>query len=526
MNNKNKKILTNKPLIFTKKVNENHKIIPLNTTTNTVGSTRYFPPAIKEWFNSIYSYNNNTIKNLSIADKNLSKLIKSYFNLYLSRKVLTYGYKRIPTRFRRLSLNRIFISKAELKHTSSKVIITLYVYNEERRILKMKLKNIERILFSGSELNNKNRSLSIANKLELINKFENSGFNKSSGSFLDYLEEVKLSILKIKQILTLRTENLVIPELLQLEKELNKIMNLVLNNNTSNSSSKNLNKNSAAYFYKEFLRKIFLEDEIKTIAYYKLLINLNKSKFEDNFLTKLKPLIAKIYNKEVEFNIINLKTLYFNSDIFTEAIAMKLKNRDNKLLRVLRSSLYMVKLPNVNSIRERYGYTNVNQIWENKVKNVQVNLALLESYKAPAPQNEDILNNILLEFLPNYSRTNNTLTNTKDHKNSSEIKNLGCNTLNTNTEDTIQDFILKSLKHKRMGGVRLEAKGRLTRRFTASRSVFKIRWKGSLKNIDSSYKGLSSVLLRGHFKSNLQYSIINSKTRNGSFGLKGWISSK
>ena len=27
-------------------------------------------------------------------------------------------------------------------------------------------------------------------------------------------------------------------------------------------------------------------------------------------------------------------------------------------------------------------------------------------------------------------------------------------------------------------------------------------------------------------KSNLQYSLINSKIRNGAFGIKGWISSK
>ena len=88
------------------------------------------------------------------------------------------------------------------------------------------------------------------------------------------------------------------------------------------------------------------------------------------------------------------------------------------------------------------------------------------------------------------------------------------------------NFILNSLKHKDIAGARLEAKGRLTRRFTASRSVFKIKWKGSLKNIDSSYRGFSSIMLRGHAKSNVQYSIINSKTRNGAFGLKGWISSK
>ena len=33
-----------------------------------------------------------------------------------------------------------------------------------------------------------------------------------------------------------------------------------------------------------------------------------------------------------------------------------------------------------------------------------------------------------------------------------------------------------------MRGIRVEAKGRLTRRFTASRSVFKMKWKGGLKN--------------------------------------------
>ena len=43
-------------------------------------------------------------------------------------------------------------------------------------------------------------------------------------------------------------------------------------------------------------------------------------------------------------------------------------------------------------------------------------------------------------------------------------------------------------------------------------------------NIDSSYKGLSSVLLRNKLSSNLQYTKLNSKTRIGSFGLKGWVS--
>jgi len=44
-----------------------------------------------------------------------------------------------------------------------------------------------------------------------------------------------------------------------------------------------------------------------------------------------------------------------------------------------------------------------------------------------------------------------------------------------NTTNSLLTNVLNSLKHKSMGGVRLEAKGRLTKRFTASRSVFKIK---------------------------------------------------
>jgi hypothetical protein len=78
----------------------------------------------------------------------------------------------------------------------------------------------------------------------------------------------------------------------------------------------------------------------------------------------------------------------------------------------------------------------------------------------------------------------------------------------------------------KLAGIRIEAKGRLTRRFTASKSVFKVRWKGGLKNVDSSFKGLSAIMLRGDRKSNVQYSMLSSKNRNGAFGVKGWVSSK
>jgi hypothetical protein len=86
---------------------------------------------------------------------------------------------------------------------------------------------------------------------------------------------------------------------------------------------------------------------------------------------------------------------------------------------------------------------------------------------------------------------------------------------------SLETYVLKTLKHLKLAGIRVEAKGRLTKRFTASRSVFKMRYKGGLKNVDSSFKGLSAVMLRGIVKSNVQYSILTSKNRNGAFGVKG-----
>jgi hypothetical protein len=77
-----------------------------------------------------------------------------------------------------------------------------------------------------------------------------------------------------------------------------------------------------------------------------------------------------------------------------------------------------------------------------------------------------------------------------------------------------------------MGGIRLEAKGRLTKRYRADRALFKINWKGGLKNIDSSYKRLPSVNLRGYLEPNLEYSIFTSKRHIGAFAVKGWISGR
>jgi hypothetical protein len=80
---------------------------------------------------------------------------------------------------------------------------------------------------------------------------------------------------------------------------------------------------------------------------------------------------------------------------------------------------------------------------------------------------------------------------------------------------------LNNIKQQVVSGVRFEASGRLTRRLTAMRAVFKYRYVGSLKNLRSSLNNKPSTILRGNLKSNGQFIMIPSKTRNGAFGLKG-----
>jgi hypothetical protein len=77
-----------------------------------------------------------------------------------------------------------------------------------------------------------------------------------------------------------------------------------------------------------------------------------------------------------------------------------------------------------------------------------------------------------------------------------------------------------------MGGVRIEVKGRLSRRNRADRSTFKVKWKGGLKNIYSSYKGLPVSKLRGYINPNVEQAMVVSKRRVGAFAIKGWVSGK
>lgn len=305
------------------------------------------------------------MKNLPYYDLNINKLINGYFNLYFNNKAIVG--KLISSKSKRLSLNRIFVSKAEIKHTNSKAIITVYTYNREGIALLKKIKALKRSFFK---------------KILFF-------FNKSNNLYKNI--SVNLS---------------------------NKVFKFML--------------------YKElvFIRRL------------KLKLSLNRYKFEEKLLHKLSKLISKLYNKKVEFNIINLKSIVLNSDILTEVLALKLKSRKANVIKTMDYVLAKATLPKVNRIKEKGSLIkSVNfDLVENKYKNININ-----------------------------SIINNNNNNLDEILNESTLQDTNNENITSSDYSKTYDAIFNSIKYKNMGGIRLEAKGRLTKRYRADRAILKIR---------------------------------------------------
>ena len=315
-----------------------------------------------------------------------------------------------------------------------------------------------------------------------------------------------------------------------------------------------LNKNNINSLYVKFERKYFLKflgkyfkKEFLYINYYTKFL-LNKLKF-GKFLPGLKHLVSKIYSKKVKLNIVNLKYPHLNSDIYGDMIASKLKKKLG-LWKVLRRSLSLAKLPfeylpydrlaNLNKLPTltTEKTLNVFDLASKKAQNTQ-KVKHGENLTEINPENafsEDTLDLVLNKLYPiSYVNSDNNPVKTvnidreinndnnveKSVINNNKMSNIGAKNLK----------ILNMIRYKWVSGVRIEAAGRLTRRYTAARSVFKFKYKGSLKNIDYSQKAdiskknMSTVMLRNYAKANSQYTFTKSKRRIGAFGLKAWIAS-
>ena len=203
------------------------------------------------------------------------------------------------------------------------------------------------------------------------------------------------------------------------------------------------------------------ENYKKNLPLNRTLLHFNNLKFDGGFISKLIDLVKQVYNKKVEFNIVNLKKMHLNSDVYTQAVSLKLKNRDNKLYRVLKASLRKIKLPVIKKIDEIQKKPNRDEFLVNIIRNNTIS-TMLKKIKKNKIRNDN-LNKLLLKFYP---LADNLKLNVIK-KPFSIIRSF-----------SLEDYVLRSLKHLNLRGIRVEAKGRLTRRFTASRSDSKMRCKG------------------------------------------------
>ena len=413
----------------------------------------HYPPNTQEWSNSVYSFNKNYIKFIPSLDNVINNVILSFFNMtFLFTNNIKSARKRIE--YKRRLINKIFVSKALIKYSNNKAVITLFTYNREKLFLIKKINNIYI-------------------KLKKIQK------NKIYNSIIKRVYTAKKLLKKntIKLITEVLKNNSYINKKKNYETKL--LLNIINKKNIANINDFLVFFNILNYNNKQYNNIIL---ELEDLYYYqnKILL-LNNYRYKDFFLLQVKSTISKITNKDIEFKVINLKKLSLNSDIFTEAVVKKLKNRKNTLLNVINKSLGLIKPTSYNK------YKIFNYDLENKKNSYYINL--------------------------NKHKFNEFLNETFSYSNSVNIVN------------KLDENIIYNLKNKFVKGAKLQAKGRLTTRLIASRSVNKFKYKGNIKNIDSSYKGMSTVLLKGYTRSNIQYTLVNSVRRNGSFGLKGWISS-
>lgn len=426
-------------------VKNNSKLRPFNRIIGDVGKIQYFPAWSKEWRNSVYHYNSNLIKNFPVYDINIYKIIKSYFNMFFNHQFLKYDYIR-PKR-RRLSFNKIFLARPEIKHTNSKAIITLYAFNREKFALLKKIQILTKLTKKIIEfVQRKNCLLKIENIFFKFNMIFAILKNRNLlQDFYAYYSTLKISKIKAKE-------------------QANKWI------------------------------KLIFKKELTLIRKYKFRLNLNKYKFEDKLLYGLSNIIRKLYNKEIEFNIVNLKNIVFNTDLFTEISTLKIKKRNAKVVRIMNIMLNKANLPYLNRIQETGRLdNNVSlKLVENKYKTLNIRNILGTKFNL-----DKLLNKIFISI------------------NDKLLPQRG-----------LYDMVFNSIKYKNMAGIRMEVKGRLTKRYRADRSVYKLRWKGGLKNIDSSFKGLSVRKNRGHLNPNVGYSIFASKRRIGAFAVKGWMAGK
>ena len=459
-----------------------------NNPGDLSGKIKEGVPGNKEWFNSIYTFNKNSTKLLPVAENVVSNMIKSYFYM-LSNKIENIKLRRINTTKKKKLSHKIWISRPEIKHTNSKLTITLYLYNRQFNYYLAKLLKIIK----------NNRKQSNNNKIKWINKHvENMMYPLYSAKRFNTNTTVNSGFILYKQIGKKweKLQEFLNYQLIKYIKNINinkvRYKNIIFFKYVKHIVNINNVKYKGFFILKYFFNPeneyVLLINLIKNMLYKKIvyiklkqIILFNKLKFNT---LGIKEIIRKIYNKNVEINLISLKNFHLSSDILSQIITTKIRKRNNSALIVLKASLRQIKTPILN-----------------KRTIIREDTKLIE------------LQNLLV----------NDLIKMKINKDNNNV----CLTKNIELLDNkkLQQSVLNNIGYKFINGITLKASGRITRKIKAERAIYKIRSIGTQKNVNSSFKGLSTVMVRGYKKSNIDKTLTGSKTQLGAFGLKGWISS-
>lgn len=442
-------------------------------------NNKYLPPYFKEWRNTMYFYNSHLVKNMPVNIININNIIQTFFNIFLKNyrffSFRKYKESKSSLNKRYLFFKRVYISKPEIRFTNYSAIITLYTLNIHNIILK------KLILYSLYYLEE--------NKWKKNLKWKkNFGWkNNNSNKF------IKIKLLSLRRLFTakyfiLLSKTINNYKLFENFYDFKDILKYKLKTFQKILLSYNIAKN--ILFFKE-IKKIYFK-------YLMLLYKFNHEystniiKFKDNnsisFINKLKIILSNIINRKIELNLINLKSVGYNSDIFTKLLALKFKRKRRKNINIIRNMLTIINKGKIS----------------------------MDNFK------------LKLKNKLNWFKSQNLLKNTslisKINKGNANLFSKELNSISKHNKYSIYNRIFNSIKYKNNRGIMLIVKGRLTRRYRADRAIYKLFWKGGLKNLDSSYLGLSSKIFRGHIESNMAYSMYKSKRRIGAFAVKGWVS--
>ena len=542
------------------KENRNKRIYKLFLKKKNL-SNKFISLSIKK-----YKYDSHLNQYIDNKDKSLERTDLSIENEKADKAILFFRKKRfknksrsarrwktrkiknltkLPEKRRRnkktkiLYTKKTFVGKGNIKHTNDKVVITFFVYNAKAMYLSSKYNIEKKRLFYPNRRFKRWLTKKTLNK-KLRNKRSYNIYESLSGRLLILLYKRHLRVLTKKYNKEM--------------KKINRVLNvnnyLILDSKEKLSLLNTINKSINSFYYPSYsnYKKLAYKAFMRKLKIYNKLISFNKQKYKYSFLYKFIPLIENLYRKKVVFNIVNLKKLHNSSDIYTQIISLKLRNRKNQLYRVLKTFLKKISL---RSVRKNIKITEYNnrKIKANNIKNNLINsmiskmynnkfyrfayykklLTINEKKNLMFEQNfEDPLNRLILEYFNTTDVAEWFRSKKIFSKRSFKYINIrkAREALKEAYDVFTINYVLGRLNQNKLRGVRVEAKGRLTRRRTASRSVFKMIYKGGLKNPVSSFKGLSATMLRGDQKSNLEYSNVNSNGRNGAFGVKGWIASR